>query len=393
MSKQELKLGVVGLGLAGSLMINSISAHPRIRIAAAADFNPLIRERFSKDYPDAIAYESAEDLLSSEGVVDAVYIATPHNFHCQQAVFALQHGKHVIVEKPMALTLEDCDRMNAAVEASGKFLVVGHSHGFDPNVALIGDLVQSGEMGELCFINMFNYNDFIYRPRRDDELDTAKGGGIIFNQLPHQVEIAKRIDGGQVHSVRAKTSILDQERPTEGACMAYLDFESGATATLIYSGYDHFDSDEFHYWTAEAGFEKGANHGNAYRNLEAAKLKADEADLRSEKFGYGSEFWTMFRDMGPMPHQPHFGVLIATCEKADLRPSQDGIHVYDKNGLREIAIERSVGTPGYVDVIEELLEAIVTGETPLHNGLWARDTLAVCLAIQEASRTRKEIIL
>lgn len=175
--------------------------------------------------------------------------------------------------------------------------------------------------------------------------------------------------------------------------MAFLDFESGATATLIYSGYDHFDSDEFHFWTAEAGMKKEPNYGNTYRSLQKAKESAVESDLRADKFGYGSEFWKGFRAMGPVPHQPHFGVLIATCEKADLRPSQDGLYVYDAEGRREVAIPRTDSTPGYSDVIEELMTAIETGDTPLHNGAWARNTLAVCLAIQEASRKREEILL
>ena len=67
-------------------------------------------------------------------------------------------------------------------------------------------------------INSFNYTNFLYRPRRPEELDTAQGGGILFNQVPHQIDIARLLGGGLVRSVRAQTTVLDPARPTEGSC-------------------------------------------------------------------------------------------------------------------------------------------------------------------------------
>src|SRR5262249_11756640 len=154
-------------------------------------------------------------------------------------------GKHVIVEKPLALTLEDCDAIIAAGEKSGVQLIVGHTHGFDPAVREMARIIRSGEVGALALIAMWNYTNFMYRPRRE-ELDTSKSGGIIFNQIPHQIDILRGL-GGEIRSVRAIAKQLDPARPTEGLASALLQFESGASAALIYSGYDRFDSDEFHY--------------------------------------------------------------------------------------------------------------------------------------------------
>ena len=124
---------------------------------------------------------------------------------------------------------------------------------FDPAVRAIRKLVASGEMGALGMINSFNYTNFLYRPRRPEELDTSKGGGILFNQVPHQIDTARLIGGGRVRSVRAQASVLDPLRPTEGSCVAFLQFEGGVAASLVYSGYDHFDSDEWHFGISERG--------------------------------------------------------------------------------------------------------------------------------------------
>ena len=70
----------------------------------------------------------------ADPAVEVVYIATPHQFHAPHAILAAEHGKHVILEKPMALTLADCDAIIAAVERNKVHLIVGHTHAFDPAV-------------------------------------------------------------------------------------------------------------------------------------------------------------------------------------------------------------------------------------------------------------------
>src|SRR5438094_342005 len=83
------------------------------------------------------------------------------------------------------------------------------------------------------------------RPRRPEELVTARGGGVMFSQAAHQVDIVRLLAGGRVSLVRALTGSWDSRRPTEGAYAALLAFEDGACASLAYSGYGHFDTDEF----------------------------------------------------------------------------------------------------------------------------------------------------
>jgi phthalate 4,5-cis-dihydrodiol dehydrogenase len=292
----------------------------------------------------------------------------------------------------MALSLDHCDEMIAASNLNGTVLVVGHTHSFDPAIRVMSDLIASGEVGRLSMIAMWNYTDFIYRPRRPEELDTSSGGGILFNQIPHQVDIARLLAHSEVRRVRAMADILDSKRPTEGSCMAMLSFADGSAASLVYSGYDRFDSDELHGWIGESGQPKDPRHGSTHRALAAMQTDGEEARARSQRYGYGGD-----RRWVPQPgqrwHQPHFGTLIVSCEKADLRQSADGILVYSADGVREIAVPLTSVRPGRSDVLDELYGAVKCGIPPVHDGQFARGTLEVCLAIQESSRKRSEVAL
>jgi phthalate 4,5-cis-dihydrodiol dehydrogenase len=382
-----LQIGVVGLGMAGASMVPAIASHPKFRLVGAADRNADLRARFAEDHK-CEAHNDAVELFRREDI-DAVYIATPHQFHCEHAVQAMSAGKHVVVEKPMALNIDDCSAMIDAERRNNRTLIIGHTHGFDPAVIAMRKMIARGEFGRLSMIAMWNYTDFLYRPRRPEELDTAKGGGVLFNQVPHQVDVARALAGGPLRAVRAMTGILDPQRPTEGSCMAFLDFADGIAASLIYSGYDYFDSDEMHAWIGEGGQEKKANHGSARRSLKAFSTQDAESQARAERYGYGSGIFAGAG--GSRRHQPHFGVLIASCEKADLRPSTDGIAIYTESGMREIAIEPSLSRPGRSEVLDELYAAVVHGVRPVHDGAFGKGTVEACLAIKESARTRTEI--
>jgi phthalate 4,5-cis-dihydrodiol dehydrogenase len=382
-AERPIGLGIAGLGMAGAVMVHAAAAHPTFALRAAAERQEGPRAAFARDF-DAPVYAEV-GALCDDPAVEVVYIATPHQFHAEHAIAAAERGKHIILEKPMALTLAECDAIVAAVERAGVHLIVGHTHAFDPTVRLMRDMIAGGELGRLGMIATWNYSNFLYRPRRPEELDTARGGGILFNQVPHQIDTVRLLAGGRVRSVRANVQVLDPARPTEGGCVAWLEFESGAAASLVYSGYDFFDSDEWHGGIGERGAEKPLSHGAARRALAAAS--ADETRLRTETFAYGGP-------PPPMPeHQPHFGLLLVTCQHGELRPYADGVMLYDRNGQREIPIPKGVGMPGRREVLDDMAAAIRTGRPPLHDGRWGKATLEVALALLRSAREGREITL
>jgi phthalate 4,5-cis-dihydrodiol dehydrogenase len=379
---QPLRFGLCGLGFAGAvLMAPAMKRHPHAVIAAACDPSEATRQAFAAEYGIPV-HATLTDMLEREPL-DAVYIASPHQCHADQVVEAAGRGVHVVVEKPLTLNVEDGERMVEAVRRAGVHLVVGTSRSHDPVVATMRELVQDGSVGALGMVSCLNYTDFLYRPRRPEELDTAKGGGIVFNQLPHQIDCVKAISGRRIESVTALTGRLAAERPTEGHCAALLRLEGGASASLVYSGYDHFDSDELQFWIAEGGRPKTANHGNARRVLRG--LQGAEAELRRSRYGLGGPVAKAMAAGDEGRKQPHFGMILVTCEHADLRPSPDGVLVYGDDGVREVPAKTGAGPFGQGDTLDELVAAVRHGRPVLRDAAWGLDTVRVCLAILESS--------
>ena len=378
---KKLKIGVVGLGRAFTVMSGAFS-DPRVELVAAADPRREALEKFKKDYR-ARVYASVEELCADPSV-EVVYIATPHHFHTPQALTAFAAKKHVLVEKPMALTLEDCRAMIDAAHKAGVQLIVGHSHSFDLPILRTKDLIRRETYGRVRMITALDFTDFLYRPRRPEELATERGGGVLYNQAMHQVDMVRLLAGAPVRAVKAFTGNWDPARPTEAAYSCLLNFDNGVFASLVYSGYAHFDSDEFMGWIGEMGQKKDpAAYGLNRRALQGA---SDEVHLKAAR-NYGGKD---FREIAPVAHQ-HFGLIIASCEKADLRPLPSGVMIYADSEQRLEPLP-----PPKVprqEVIDELYGAVVEGRAPLHSGDWAMATLEVCLAMLRSSREGKEVLL
>ena len=380
---RKINVGALGLGRAFSLMAPTFTRDPRVALVAAADPREEARRKFAADFSGK-TFATAEELCA-EPAIDVVYVATPHQFHAAHACLAASRGKHLLVEKPMALSLDECRAMIVAARKAGVALVVGHSHSFDLPILRTRKLLESGAFGAVRMITALYYTDFIYRPRRPEELDSARGGGAIFNQAAHQVDIVRLLGGGRVRSVRAQTGAWDRARPTEGAYSCLLSFEDGAFATLVYSGYAHFDADEFCGWVGESGQPKDPGIYGAARK--ALSSSTDEGALKNSR-NYGGPSFT--ESEGKKLH-PHFGPLIVSCERADLRPLPSGVMIY-ADGERRLEPLAPPAVPR-AEVIDELYGAVVERRTPLHGGEWAMATLEVCLAMLRSAREQTEVAL
>ncbi len=383
-----LRIGVAGLGRAFTLMLPTFLQDERIRLVAACDPRDAARAQFARDF-DAPVYDDVEALAADEAV-QALYLASPHQFHAEHTKLAARYGKHVLVEKPMALTLQECDEMIEACERAGVFLIVGHCHSFDTPYLEARRIIDSGELGGVRMIQSMNYTDFLYRPRRPEELRTEEGGGVVFSQAAHQVDVVRLLAGSRAVRVRAVLGQWDPARPTEGAYTALLWFDNGACASLTYSGYGHFDSDEWCGWIGEMGNAKDpADYGQARRRLRDPRWLADEARLKAEATYGGPAYKPPVPGASSLAHQ-HFGPLIVSCERGDLRPLPDAVWVYGDDERRQVRL-RSPSVPRF-EVIDELA-AIGLGRPPLHDGHWARSTLEICLAMLQSARERRDVEL
>lgn len=384
MSTELVRLGVVGLGRAATALLPSVLAHEGMKLVAVTDLDSDRAERCAADlgctaHPDL-------DTLVTDPDIEAVYVATPHEHHVADAVAAAEAGRHVLVEKPMALSLPECRRMVEAADHAGVHLTVGPTHGSDPITQLLREIVASGTYGRLRMVWTTAYTDFLYRPRRPAELRTELGGGVLFNQLPHQVDVVRTLHGtGEVRSVRAHVGSWDPSRPTEGAYTALVEFADGAIATLTYSGYAHFDTDAWFGWIGESGSPKDPDARLATRAALADVRPGDEARAKHAT-GYSGPH-SLARRNPVNTSRSHLGLLVASLDGADLVTTPHGIDIHHDGGTEH---RTAAGGPGALD---ELYAAVRTGAPPLHNGRWGTDTLAVCLAVLVSARERREVRL
>ena len=378
-----IRLGVAGLGLAASFMIRAAVADRRIVLAAGADPQPAPRQRFATTF-GAAAYDDVIALCRDPSL-DAVYIASPHRFHADQAVCALEHGKHVLVEKPMGLNVTACERVRHTAERCGKGVIVGHTHAFDPNVRSIADIARTNALGRLGMIATLNYNDFLFRPHRHDEFDPIFGGGILFNQIAHQVEIVRAIADSAVVRVQAHLGSLNTSRQAPGHGSAMIFFDNGCVASLVFSAYDGFDSDVWHYDVAEGGTEKVYKPGSTRLAFESRSLAESEAHAG---LSFGAR--ALQTDQ---PYLPHFGVLIATFEKGDVRLAANGILIHGARGIEERSIDRGDVRAGHGDVLSDLYQLVREDRPSRYDATWGRDTVAVLSALRASAAEQREISL
>lgn len=392
MVNRPIRLGVAGLGRAFSLMLPTFLADSRIELVAACDPREEARNQFVADFGGQ-AYQTVED-LAADPSVEVVYVASPHQFHAAHTKIAASQGKHVLVEKPMAITMDECDQMINACADADVSLIVGHCHSFDSPYLCTRKIIESGQFGAVRMIHALNYTDFLFRPRRPEELSTDAGGGVIFSQAAHQVDVVRLLAGSKAVRVRSILGAWDASRPTEGAYSALLWFEDGAFASLNYSGYAHFDSDEWCNWTGEMGTDKTeVQYGRARKMLRSVQSSNEEAKLKAA----GTYGGPAYKPPGleeikkSTHHHQHFGPLIVSCERADLRPMPTGVRIYGDQQIdfHELA---APAVPRF-EVIDELYDAVVNDFRPIHDGAWARATLEVCLALLRSAQEGCDVTL
>ena len=147
MAGEPVRVGIVGLGIAARQVLGSITATEGAKLTAVCDVRADELQRFKQRF----GVETFTDLadMCQHGAVDAVWVATPNNYHAEHTVVAADHGKHVICEKPMAISMAEANRMVEAIERNGVIFIPGHSRIYRPYVRKMGEIIQSGRLGRV----------------------------------------------------------------------------------------------------------------------------------------------------------------------------------------------------------------------------------------------------
>ena len=231
MVDRELGAAVVGLGV-GQVHLRAYQAIEGVRIAAVADVSPdaLIKARDEFSVPFTYTdYRQAIDRPD----VDVVSICTPDRLHVEQAVYALEHGKHVLCEKPIATDMIGLERIVAAVKSSGLVFYAGHNYRFIPQFAALWAMVSHGDIGQPFFVDTCYIQDLWGMKslgpdywRFKDPQDLFIGGAV------HNVDLLQWLAGevAEVHAYGANTL---EFWPVENNYTANLKFKSGCLGHVL----------------------------------------------------------------------------------------------------------------------------------------------------------------
>lgn len=274
----KLRWGLIGCG-----DIAKKRVAPAIRDLENCEFVAVSRARFDLAEPFAAEFGARKwhrtwEELIKDDQIDAVYVATPVHLHCEQTVAAAKAGKHVLCEKPMAMSVSECEKMIKVCRHKGGKLGVAYYRHFYPVVNRIKEIIAGGEIGKVVFvqINAFEY----YNPAMGDrrhwfvEKDKA-GGGPMFDFGSHRIEVLANILG-QVKSVKGFVDNLLFEREVEDTCTAVFKFECGANAVLnvTHAAYEPQD-------TLDIFGDKGSIHIPVLNNG-AITIKTQEGERTEE---------------------------------------------------------------------------------------------------------------
>jgi phthalate 4,5-cis-dihydrodiol dehydrogenase len=390
-STRALRLGIIGIGVGGSEILPALGTVPEIELVACADSNRQVLERFHERYPATRIYDTAEDLCADPGV-DAVWVSTPNRFHAPHSLLALNNGKHVVVEKPMAITLAEADEMCAAADRNGVKLLAGHTTSFSTPIRAMRKVVQSGELGPVRHISISAYSDWMLRPRTADELDPTQGGGVPYRQGPHQIDTVRVLGGGVVTSVRAVVGQWQPERPIAGFYSAFMELEGGVSATIMHNGYGYFLSHELVPWGGESHAYDPEQRVKVRKALRDGTRDEDQ-DKQDLRIGGAAEIHHPQAPQRKVWLPVAAGMVIVSCERGDIRHSAHGIWVYGDDGKREILLDDAPGVVGRRAELMELYDSVVLDKPVYHDGRWGMATLEVCLALFESSREHREVKL
>jgi UDP-N-acetyl-2-amino-2-deoxyglucuronate dehydrogenase len=342
--------GIIGCGVIAPLHARAIAELPNARLVAVADG---IEER-ARLVASAFDVEALDvDSLLARPDVDVVCVCVPSGLHAEIGSRVAAAGKHVVVEKPIEVTLEAADRLMAACRDNGVQLSVISQHRWDPGMRELKELVDNGRLGRLVL------GDAIVKWYRTQEYyDSGEwrgtrrldGGGALMNQGVHYVDLLQWVMG-PVERVFARCRTSSHERiEVEDIALAVLAFENGAVGIL--------ESSTAVYPGLSERLEVTGTDGTVI--VEAGEIKVRELkDEKGETAPYGGR---PVRSHGEAP------------EGAAANPVD-------------------ISILGHREQLADMLAAIDSGRRPAIDGAAARSTLEIILAVYESARTGQDVTL
>lgn len=230
-----IKFGVVGLGHIGKRHAKMILDNPDASLVAVCDVRNGSETNFNSEIP---YYSSVEDMLKNEPDIEVVSIATPNGLHAKQALYALDHHKHVVIEKPMALTKADCEKVLFKALHKRRQVFCVMQNRYSPASVWLKELVDSGKLGQIYMVTVdcfWNRDDRYYK-NEGWHGTKSLDGGTLFTQFSHFVDIVYWLFG-DIHDVKADLFDFNHESLTdfEDSGLITFKFQNGGMGSFNYS--------------------------------------------------------------------------------------------------------------------------------------------------------------
>ena len=271
---EPLKLGLIGLGGMGRGHLEKEISLSEVQFTGVADVVKESVDEISTRYGIPGFYEF--ERLVDSGTCEAVLIATPHPFHAPIARYAIEHGLHVLSEKPIAVTVSEADQMIAAADRAGVKLGVMFQTRTEPHVRRAYDLLAEGAIGRVYRSVMIAshwyrtqnyYNSGAWRGTWKGE-----GGGVLMNQSPHSLDVFIWL-GGKPRRVQSRVHTRAHQIRVEDTVEAMIDYEEGHTGWLYTTTAE---------WPGENRFEFTGDRGKLVIQDHVLRLYRMEKTLREE---------------------------------------------------------------------------------------------------------------
>lgn len=222
----SIGVAVIGYGYWGVNLARNVASVPETDVIGVADPSADRRELAAANLPGIDTWETLEDALDDPRV-EAVVLATPASTHTSMALTALEAGRDVLVEKPLAESAADAEKLRDVAADRGRMLMVGHTFLYSPTVLSLADMIDRGDLGAIQYL--YSQRLSLGRIRRDCN--------ALWNFAPHDISIMLHLLGENVVEVTAK-GFSFIEPGIDDVCFASLTFESGIGANLHVSWID-----------------------------------------------------------------------------------------------------------------------------------------------------------
>jgi predicted dehydrogenase len=352
----DLRIGVVGYGNRGSVAREAHRPGDGAAVAALCDPSERSRSEFQQDFPGASVTDSLDALLALD--LDAVLVLTPDHLHAAVAIPALEAGVAVFCEKPLAISIDDCDRILEAAHRTGSRLYVGHNMRHMPVITLMRRLIQEGRIGQVkavwCRHFVGNGGDYYFK---DWHADRSKSVGLLLQKGAHDLDVIHWLAGGYSSRVQASGSLsvygsIDDRRDRSGERMQ-----------------DWFSLDN---WPPTAA--EGLNPVIDVEDISQVNLVLDNGALASyQQCHFTPDYWRNYTVIGTEGRIENFG---------DDAGSEVGLwnrrHASAAPADETFVVSEGIGGHGGADslMVSEFLEFARTGAPTLTSPVAARNAVA-----------------